>query len=491
MDKKVQKIIKEYATKNSDYWRRVAKKQRNKTVSLAQKESPAYRIKYKKYHIDKNFCFEDLPIVDKTNFLKKNTMDQLLCGGLSQPLILTSTSGSTGEPYYFPRKENLDLQYSILVEQFLKQGENKGKKPALVLICFGMGVWIGGIITYQAFMMASRRGKYPVSILTPGINMEEILKALRKLSPQFSETIIIGYPPFVKDIIDQALFNNIPIKQLRVRLMFAAEVFTEDFRDYLANKVTINNIYRDTLSVYGSADVAAMAWETGISVLIKRLLKSKSEIFKYFFGETQKMPTIAQYNPNFIYFESLNNEILLTAESAIPLVRYAIGDRGLTFTYKEIDNGLRLFGVDLIKEAKKVGILDINYQLPFVCIFERNDFSTTIYGLQIYPELIREALSQKTVNNVLTGKFVYQTKFDTNQDQYLEINIECAVNVDPSTIDVGLLAQTISSFLTIKSSEFAELIKYVKNRPLIQIILWPYGHDKYFKLGIKQKWVVK
>ena len=93
----------------------------------------------------------------------------------------------------------------MLAELFLGNAAHvpSAKEPTLVIIGFGMGVWIGGTLTYRAFDIASRRA-YPVSVLPAGVNKTEILKALHDLAPSFKQTIIIGYPPFVKDILDEA-----------------------------------------------------------------------------------------------------------------------------------------------------------------------------------------------------------------------------------------------------------------------------------------------
>jgi phenylacetate-CoA ligase len=78
-----------------------------------------------------------------------------------------------------------------------------------------MGVWIGGTITFQAFEMAGRSG-YPMSIITPGINKEETFKALKKLAPYFKQIILAGYPPLIKDIIDEAPGRGIRLKNLNI-----------------------------------------------------------------------------------------------------------------------------------------------------------------------------------------------------------------------------------------------------------------------------------
>lgn len=140
--------------------------------------------------------FIDVPVTNKDNYLRAYPFFDLVWEkDLQWPLLLCSTSGSTGEPYYFPRDDELSRQYSVLIEDYLKQGQKKAGKT-LVIIGFGMGVWIGGIITVRAFEIAGNRTNIPLSILPTGYNKPEIFKALKKLAPDFDQTILVGYPPF-------------------------------------------------------------------------------------------------------------------------------------------------------------------------------------------------------------------------------------------------------------------------------------------------------
>lgn len=492
------KILSEVRTKNDGYWEKIRRQNAIKLFHKVVKEVPAYS----RFLSDHNIVaskiktwddFQNIPIVTKANYLKRNSLDTLCWkGSLSHPLVFTSTSGSTGEPYYFPRFEKIDREYSVLAELFLSHNKCSLEGPTLVVVCFGMGVWIGGLITYQAFEMASRNNHQPLSIITPGINKAEIQKILKKLAPNFKQTILIGYPPFIKDVIDEAVEDGVDLKKLNMRLMFAAEVFTEQFRDYLAEKTGINNVYLDTLNIYGTADIGAMAWESGISIVLKRLLSKDEALFEEFFPEIKRMPTIAQYNPHFITFEEENGEILLTANSALPLVRYGVGDHGGVMSFEEVREKLSRFGYDIYKEAEKVGVpKQFVYQLPFVYVYERNDFSTTLYGLQIYPEVVREVLLRKHIAPFVTGKFTMLTKFDDTHDQYLEINIELQKNVQVTDTMHDKILKEIYDNLCAKSSEFSELARYLGNRAYPKIVFWPTEDPTFFKPGIKQKWVQK
>ncbi len=249
--KSAEHILKLYTTKGEEYWSSL---QRKNTLSLFHEmvnDVPAYRKFFKKNSFDpkKITIHEDLslvPYINKKNYFSKFSIPEFVAKDRfkKKPFVFTSTSGSTGEPTYFLRDESLDWQYSILAEMFLKNGR---KGTTLLINCFGMGVWIGGLITYQAFRYCALRG-YPLSIITPGVNKKEIFHSLIKTAPQFDNVIIAGYPPFIKDIIDEGLSEGIKFPK-HVRLLFAAEAFTENFRDYIAKELKIRNVYLDTLNI--------------------------------------------------------------------------------------------------------------------------------------------------------------------------------------------------------------------------------------------------
>ena len=236
---------------------------------------PAYKDFLKKHKISSNKIktydnFKKLPVIDKKNYLRVYSLDKLIWGGnLRKNMVFTSTSGSTGAPVYFPRQEKLDWQNSVFIEQFLSNSSYGYKNPTLVIIGFGMGVWIGGLITYKAFEIAGKNGRFPLSIITPGINKNEIFNALKNLSPYYSQTILVGYPPFVKDIIDETGAQKINLKKLNIRILTAAEAYSEKFREYISEKAGVKNLLTDTANIYGTADIGAMAWETPMSILIQ------------------------------------------------------------------------------------------------------------------------------------------------------------------------------------------------------------------------------
>jgi len=498
-DRVAGKLLHLLETKKSAFWEKEREVNALALFHRVARGVPAYADFLKKNGIApakiKTFKdFQRVPPVNKKNYLRQYPLEKLCWGGnLKKELVFTSTSGSTGEPFYFPRSERLDWEGSFVHESFLRQNPASKKGPTLVLVCFGMGVWIGGLLTYKGYEIAARRGGYPVSILTPGINKREIFYALKKLAPSFSQTIMIGYAPFIKDILDGAKAEGVDIKKLHLRLSFAAEAFTENFRDYLVEAGGLKNPCLDTLNVYGSAEIGAMGFETPLAILIRRLIHkdNSGKVFKSIFGDIAKTPTLAQYNPTFITFEAPGGEILLSGDNTIPLIRYSIGDKGGIVRFKEMREKLTERKIDLGTEIAQSGIANYVSELPFVFIYERADFSTTLYGLQIYPEHIREALIKRPVRKFLTGKFTMRTMFDKKQDQYLEINLELSRNaIINKTIEQAILKQIVDT-LTKSNSEYRELHRFVGDRALPRLVFWPSEDVTYFRPGVKQQWVMQ
>ncbi len=455
---------------------------------------------YKKYLKDKKFNpklvkgledFSKIPLSSKNNYLRPAQHKDLVWSkSWEGPISFCSTSGSTGEPYYFPRDNNLAVQASWMAEDFLRNS-SYGNTKTLVIMAFGMGVWIGGIFTLRAFEIAAERMNAPVSFLPTGYNKTEVFKALKRLSPEFDQTILVGYPPFVKEIIDQSESEGIDLKTLNIRLMFAAEAFTETFRNYVSEKAGVKNPLLDTLNIYGTADVGAMAYETPLSILVRRLSLEDPLLYKDLFGQIEKTPTLTQYDPAFIEFEEVDNELVITSDGALPLVRYAIGDHGGVLTYKALESIFARYGINLKDKIVENGLQDTVSKNPFVYVYERADFSTTLHGIIIYPEFIKEGLLKPKLVDYFTERFTMSTKYDIYHNQFLQINIELQPGVETNDKLVHLAHNSIRKSLIEKSSEFAEVSKSKESEKLIHIILWSNGHPRYFTPGVKQKWVEK
>ncbi len=484
------KILEMYARENSRSWKQIQDGLMLKLFRKASESVSAYKkfLKDNRIHVKVNSAdeiYSSVPAINKQNYFHKNNFRELAENRYFEKSasVITSTSGSTGKPTYFPRTDFIDWQYSVLAEFFIKNG-----KPGSTLLinCFGMGVWIGGVITYQAFYDAGLRGN-PISIITPGIKKEEIFSALKQLAPQYDNVILSGYPPFIKDIIDEAPDAGVDWNKFNARVLFAAESFSEEFRDYICKKAKIKNPLTDTLNIYGSAELGAMAFETPTAIFIRRLALKHQQVYDSIFDH-HKLPTFAQYNPLFVIFSARNGEVLISADNVFPMVNYKIGDSGGVYTFDQITDKFSKFGINLEAEAKKAGIALT--RMPFVYVYERSDFTVSFYGANIFPQHIKHALYHKNASSKVTGKFTMEVKRDKKHDEMLEINIEMAKGVKPTAEVRKKLTAEIIKHLVQLNSEYENNYKLMPKRTVPKLRLWQHGHQKYFAPGIKQKWKI-
>lgn len=459
---------------------------------------PAYKDFLKKNKIKSEYIqsIKDLgnvPLVDKDNYLRAYPRRSLVPDGAfgDTSWVISTTSGSTGEPFYFPRTDKQDRQYELTAEMYLRTNFQAHKKTILYINGFAMGAWIGGLFTYQAIRsVAIRNPPYRISIISPGVIKSEMIKAVRNLGPEYDRILIGGYPPLVKDMIDDAIDDGLVWKDYPVGFIFSAEGFSEDFRDYIAKKTGLRNVYRDTLNHYGTVDLGTMAHETPLSILIRRLLRGNPRAGEALFGRQDVQPTIAQYNPEQFYFQQEQNNLVCSAYSGIPLVRYDLKDIGGVYAFSELGDRLSDLGVSLSAEIDRVKLDDTVWQLPFVYVHERRDFVVKLYGANIYPETIRKALQKHGLYPLLTGKFTLQIRYDDKQNQFLQVYIELRPKTDKNISLATRIKRAMITELLADNSEYRSNYSAAPKRQEPVIELCMYGQAPYFASGGKQKWIL-
>lgn len=91
------------------------------------------------------------------------------------------------------------------------------------MVCFPLGTWVGGMFTAAACRHLAAKG-YPITVVTPGNNRAEILRVVSALGPRFAQTILLGYPPFLKDVVDAGIAEGFAWRAQAIRLVLAGEV---------------------------------------------------------------------------------------------------------------------------------------------------------------------------------------------------------------------------------------------------------------------------
>jgi phenylacetate-CoA ligase len=478
-------------SKDEDFWIKEGEKMSLELFYGASKRVPAYRDFLAKNKIDPESIrtIADLtrvPTVDKKNYLTVYPLEDLCWDGeITSADMVSLSSGSSGEPFFWLRGKPQEKETCFSHEAFLVDSFGIDKQSTLFIVSFSMGMWVAGTLTYCAAQDIA--AKYKMTVITPGINQKDVLKVIKSLGSKYEQIIIAGYPPLVKDIIDEGDDAGIDWKKNKIKFLFAAEAFSEKWRDYICGKVDANDPCKDSLNIYGTADALILGHETPLSIFIRRGAINNPKLYKDVFSSEERMPTLVQYNPMFRFFEVDNGSLVFSAFSGIPLVRYNIGDSGGIIKYSGMREILSANGIDMDREAKSSDIS--RWQLPFMYVFGRSDHTASLYGINIYPENIRAALENERLNDFVSGKFTMLTKTDEKMDQYLEVNVELKSQFSKIPENLApILKEVIMETLKSKSTEYTELKKALgtKADPRINICL--YNDERFFHSGVKQKW---
>jgi phenylacetate-CoA ligase len=435
-------------------------------------------------------AFRQLPVLDKATYIQLHEFPSLFSQrDLSAVTTISSTSGSTGEPAYFPRGEAQDACHAYVHELFLAKQFGVDRKRTLGVIGFGLGPWIGGLLTYKTLNGYARKG-YRLALAPVGPNVETSLRMIERFGAEYEQVLLSGYPPFVKDVLDEGHRRGMEWKRYALKIWTAAEGFSEDFRDYLAERAHLNNPILDSVNLYGTVELGSMAHETALANLIRRRALEHPGLFRDLFPCATRLPTLAQYHPYLTYFEEVDGEVIASGYGgSIPLVRYRFPDRGGVIPFERMVEVCRAHGFNLRHEARKRGIEHTIMHLPFVYVYERSDQTIILRGANIYTEHVKAALIHRAMHEAVTGKFSMGKREDDRFNGRLEVHVELKEGVAPCVRLTAQVQAIIAQTLTRLSSEFANMAQSCPEAGRPAVVLWPHHHPTYFKPGGKQQWV--
>lgn len=431
--------------------------------------------------------FQRLPEINKENYISRYPLAQLCrYGKLEACDMIAASSGSTGKPTFWPRFFTDELQIATRFEQIFHDSFYADNRRTLAVICFSLGTWVGGMFTTNCCRYLASKG-YPLTVITPGNNKTEILRIVQEIGEAFDQVVLLGYPPFLKDVIDTGIARGVEWQQYQIKLVMAGEVFSEEWRSLVGERVGAENPCYNFASLYGTADAGVLGNETPLSICIRRFLAEHPEAAKALFGES-RLPTLVQYDPSSRLFEVEDSKLLFSGDNGIPLIRYNIMDTGGIIIYDTMLQFLAEWGFDPVENLRSQtqelprGI----HPLPFVYVFGRSNFTVSFFGANIYPENVTVGLEQAGITEWVTGKFVLQVTEDADQNRFLSVVVELAPGVEGSEDKRQAITASILSQLLRLNSEFANYVSPEYQTP--QVTLAPMGDSEYFPIGVKHRY---
>lgn len=491
----INRLVFEYCNKEGSAIEKEGFKKALELFHQAAERVPAYKdfLRKNKINHHKILSLEDfkkVPITNKQNYLKAYPLESLCRNGnLNDLYILSSSSGTTGTPFLWPRGDEQELEGALQFELIFKKVFQADKYKTLYIICFAMGTWISGTFCLACAKHLAKRG-YPILTVTPGLDRDVTFSLFKNLANNFDQIVFSGYPPYIKDILDTGKDFGINWKKYKIKFLFAAEGFSECWRDYIHESVGSRDNLCTSVNIYGSADAAILGNETPLTTTIRQLLKNRQDQICNLFHDT-RLPTLAQYDPRLKYMEQIDRKTVFTTRSGIPLIRYDIGDNGGLYSFETMKTKLSEMGYDLEALMRKAGKRNFLWQLPFVYIFGRADLTVSLYGLLIYPEHIKVGLEKKSLNKYITGKFVMAIEYDERQNPYLLLRVELARNIKATEGLKRKVKLAVITGLKKVNSEYNRLFDSIGDRAYPVVELVQNADVNYFKPGAKQKWTLR
>lgn len=392
--------------------------------------------------------FEQVPPVTKTDYFQRYPRQELMIrGNTAAARFWSYSSGSTGQPGYWPRDGVSHAQGVALHRRILRRFDAH-ERSTLVVVSFAMGNWVGGTYTVSCVEALAAQG-FPISVVTPGQNLDAVRADIATLGPGYEQVVLVGYPPFVLDVLDGA---GQQVLGQDLKILIAGENISEHRRDRLLRLIGKTGRHADTCSIYGTADAGMMGHETPTTIAVRRLAAADPVLRERIFGTGPLLPTFVEYDPRYRYTESdIDGRLLFTAAGPMPLVRYRINDEGTVLTASRLANLLRGRGHDL-----RVRVCSPDSAL--LVLHGRSDVAATFYAVKIPIDGIRAALADPRVEDQLTGKFLVSPDPDGECDE-LRLRVELRAGISAGPGFAALVTEVVTETLSRISSEYRELMR--------------------------------
>lgn len=397
--------------------------------------------------------FFRVPITDKENYIRKYPFHDRLFGGKlpSDYYMICSSSGTSGEPTFWPRDYAADIGLEKRKEALYEEHFQVGKKKTLCVITFGLGVWTAGMLTAKLSWAAARENKF--TVVTPGINIENTYGLLKGLSPFYDQTLLVGYPPFLTDFVEYALSHDMPLKRYNTKLLYTSEYVSEKWRNEMAERVSRDGSRYDVVSFYACSDTGIIGAETRGTIDLLGMCDSDEQLSQALFN-TKQTPTLVQYDPTKKYIESIDGEIIITANQPMPLVRYNIHDRGGVLHFDAIRNVLA---------ARHKRVPKMLTEGHYAYIFGRID--AVKLTANIYIEDIKYCLERSHISDKLTGHFQYGTVKSKSLRNCMKVRIFLKPGESVSDKDMSVFAGDFYAHLLEANNDFKMIQSGTKIEP--------------------------
>ena len=434
------------------------KKKAYRLAKKVQTHCLAYRKFLQQKGIGKiDLPFERLPVTDKFNYINAYPLEDRLYTGktISDFYMVCSSTGSTGEPTIWPRDYYFDNSLIRPHTEFLEEHFQILHKRSLVIIALGLGSSQAGIMHLKAAWGAHTKAK--ITVISPNGDAEMTVYLLEKLYSQYDQVICLGYPPTITDFINLAMQKNINMKKWNMKIGITGESVSSSWRREVIEHMEGKG--EDFVSWYGSTEAGMIGFETKEINEVIQLALIHDDFRKVLFG-TYNLPTFVGVDYNQRFIEIVDNEIIITADQVVPLVRYNSHDKGRLISGNQIISVLNKFKFHI------PGV--IPEETVYLAAYGRN-FAEKTFSI----EDIRYILDKIHIYSKFSNEFQYN---ENMKDRIIEVTI--ILYKKTRVIPVKL-----TTLIKARFNEELQKIITVKKKIIINLIIKDIEKAKGYKYG--------
>ncbi len=435
-----------------------------------------------------DFCA--LPVMDKDSYLRRYPLaDRCLGGEVPRAQLVISSSGTSGAATLWPRLPEQEPRLTAATRAMLQEHFDIEHRWTLVVVAAAMGPWSFATGVTQSCQDIFSAGDVRGTVVTPGMEREEVLRFVEELSRYYDQTILVSYPALVPTLLEAGLKRDIDWAALNTGLWLGGECMTESQRERILQYLGKDpEQLAGIVNVLGASEAAgSIGYETRLCLLIRRLCTRDPALVEALFG-TRILPSVNQFNPHRQFFEVQDGELLMTMEGATPLVRYNTHDRGGVIPFEVVEAICRTRGYDLRAELRARGLgPEFCRPLPFVYVLGRSN-AIILHGGNVYLEEFAEVLEQDGLRSSNTGNFEVSTVTDANGEVTLHMAVELNQGVTATDPLRALYEHDVLEGLRRVSARFRAAYDASQGRARLVVQLVPYG--TFQGRGPKQQRVV-
>jgi phenylacetate-CoA ligase len=412
----------------------------------------------------------EIPFTDKENYVKQYSMNERCMNGKVPVcgVIIDESSGSSGTATNWVRGAKERERNAKVIRFGMKALLGHG--PMFIINAFALGPWATGVnITMSCVKFSKLKSLGPDRI--------KIINTIKHFGREH-HYIIMGYPPFLKLLVDE---SDINWKKYNVTFIFGGECMTEGMREYLMER-GIRRIY----SSLGASDLELnLASENDFTISLRKLLSSSEQLRHKLSKHTGALPMIFQFNPSdFLIETSETGELIITVcrpDYIAPKIRYNLHDRGHVLQMNELKAALKELGIDESKLEKP------STDLPILLHYGRADMTVSFFGSNIAPNDVQEALFNTHSLSHSINSFCLCTHEDKQGNKQLIISLEMQKSKKYEIHHLERVQLEFFDQLAVVNQDFREARKMLRSSDQTILRFYEFGTGPFVDNDIRIK----